>query len=48
MKLKCTCKHEGQDKMYGHQIRLHNPLKKTEKGAQEYRCTVCATVRKSS
>ena len=47
MKLKCTCKHEGQDKMYGQGIRLHNPLKKTEKSPQEYRCTVCATVRKT-
>lgn len=32
---KCTCKHEGQDKLYGAGNRLMNEYSKG------YRCTVC-------
>lgn len=32
---KCTCKHPGQDKLYGNGNRLMNEY------AKGYRCTVC-------
>lgn len=32
---RCTCKHEGQDKLYGNGNRLMNEYNKG------YRCTVC-------
>jgi len=35
----CTCKHEFQDKRYGKNMRLMNPIK--EKSDCNWRCTVC-------
>jgi hypothetical protein len=37
MVLKCECRHESQDKMYGYEMRYHNKTIKVN----EYRCTVC-------
>lgn len=42
--LKCTCKHEYQDKVYGKQQRVHNAMKK-ESGGQHWRCTVCSKMK---
>lgn len=44
MKLKCTCKHPYQEKMYGDK-RVHNKTAKEERGSPVYRCTVCKTER---
>lgn len=41
----CKCKHNYQDKKYGPKQRVHNPLKKTEKMPQRWRCSVCGEVR---
>jgi len=43
---KCTCKHDGQDKLHGKGMRVHNKTK-IGKGSTEvkYRCTVCKTER---
>jgi len=38
--LKCTCKHDYQDRRYGAQNRLHNAISKTL-GPPAWRCTVC-------
>ncbi len=40
--MKCTCKHEYQDKHYGKDLRVHNMAIGKVKG---WRCTVCATVK---
>lgn len=41
--LKCTCKHEEQDKMYGPGMRLHNVCDKKGTAAYgKYYCTVCS------
>ena len=45
MIMKCTCKHEYQDKKYGVGSRVHNALAPKPGGPQKYRCTVCGTVR---
>ena len=38
----CSCKSEGQDKLYGKGMRLANSCKKKkENGDCEWRCTVC-------
>lgn len=43
--LRCTCKHEGQDKLNGPQMRVFNFKGKSRADSPEYRCTVCgATV----
>jgi hypothetical protein len=39
---KCTCKNEGQDKIYGLGNRLCNLTQKLE----EFRCTVCNIIHK--
>jgi len=40
----CTCKHDYQDKKYGKRRRVFNALAK--KGSvQQYRCTICGTVK---
>lgn len=40
--LRCTCKHEDQDKMYGHGMRVHNVCdKKASANHGKYYCTVC-------
>ena len=43
MKIKCTCKHEYQDKKYGKGIRIGNLVtgKSDKAGKKVYRCTVC-------
>lgn len=43
--LKCSCKNEGQDKIYGKGYRLHNTCKKGTSGTG-FRCTVCKNVNK--
>ena len=45
MILKCKCKHESQDTLHGSGNRVMTPLVKKQGLAQQYRCTVCATVR---
>jgi hypothetical protein len=37
MILKCICKNDFQDKTYGKDNRVHNPIKDPNK----FRCTVC-------
>jgi hypothetical protein len=37
--IKCTCKNEQQDQMYGDNMRVHNSKADPEKNG--YRCTVC-------
>lgn len=41
MILRCSCKHEFQDKQYGAGNRVHNDCKPGEKNTKWYRCTVC-------
>lgn len=38
--LRCTCKHEYQDKIHGRGLRVH-----TMKADKKYVCTVCRTER---
>lgn len=40
MVMKCTCKHEYQDKKYGKGNRVHNNVNKGKAGAK---CTVCGS-----
>lgn len=37
--IRCTCKNEQQDKIYGENMRVHNSKSDPEKNG--YRCTVC-------
>lgn len=39
MKIKCTCKHEGQDALHGKQVRVANLT--ASKANVRARCTVC-------
>ena len=39
--LRCHCKHEFQDKVYGKGLRLHNAKKEGDK----FTCTVCRNER---
>lgn len=39
--MKCTCKHEEQDQMYGKQNRVWNPIGKGSDLGKDYRCSVC-------
>lgn len=39
--LKCSCKHEEQDLMYGKNMRVFNKKVKRSPGDTEWRCTVC-------
>ena len=41
MIMKCTCKHEGQDKLHGTSNRVFNELDKKGGTESHYRCTVC-------
>lgn len=44
MIIKCTCKHEGQDRLHGVGNRVANPVKAKMSGeTSRYRCTVCKT-----
>ena len=36
---RCTCQHEGQDKLYGKKLRVFNQTRKNE--GKTWRCTVC-------
>ena len=38
--LKCTCKHEYQDKHYGEKMRVHNEIT-NKTNVHNWRCTVC-------
>lgn len=40
--IKCTCKNEQQDKMYGQGMRVHNKTLKFP----DCRCTVCLKINK--
>lgn len=40
MKINCTCKHKGQDKLHGKGVRIANPAKPTATRPTA-RCTVC-------
>lgn len=39
--IKCTCKHEGQDALYGNGMRVFNPTGKGNDQGSGYICTVC-------
>jgi hypothetical protein len=41
-KVRCTCKHEYQDRVYGQGIRVANPVENVNKNYGRYRCTVCS------
>lgn len=41
---KCICKNRYQDKRYGKQMRVKNPLPKVENKPRQYRCTVCGLI----
>lgn len=43
----CTCQNDGQDKLHGKGMRVHNTLQGAKKttGTRQARCTVCLTVR---
>lgn len=43
-KVKCTCKHEEQDKMYGPQVRIANLTTKGDQASKDVRCTVCSKI----
>ncbi len=43
--LKCTCKHNFQDRMYGGGMRVFNPLKKSQTHSNHARCTVCLAIK---
>jgi len=45
MVIKCTCKHEVQDKMYGPGMRVHNFAKAVLNKQGGYRCTVCKAIK---
>lgn len=38
--IRCDCKHEFQDKLYGYSMRVHTPMK-----SGSNRCTVCSKTR---
>lgn len=38
---KCTCVNEYQDKRYGKNMRVMNPLHKGKTGDGKHRCTTC-------
>ncbi len=40
MILKCTCPHEGQDRLHGPGNRVHNAMKEAG-GTVSFRCTIC-------
>ena len=40
----CKIPHVFQDKVYGKNKRVVNPIKKKDGGQEAYRCTVCAEV----
>lgn len=44
-RLRCTCKHEYQDRRYGPQVRVHNKMVTPKDHPDQYRCTVCGEER---
>ena len=40
MILKCTCSHDGQDRLHGSGNRVHNQAKDSNRGIK-WRCTIC-------
>lgn len=44
MKIKCTCKHDGQDALHGAQTRIANTTAKRNEKEVAVRCTVCKTL----
>ena len=40
--VKCGCRHEGQDAIYGYEKRVANLT--AEKSGRSYRCTVCEKI----
>lgn len=46
MILKCSCAHEGQDRLHGSGKRVHNSCPDPS-GGVKWRCTVCNTERTS-
>ncbi len=45
MILKCTCEHEGQDKLHGKNQRVHNETNKGQEKQVIWRCTVCQSTK---
>lgn len=43
--MKCSCEHQGQDRMYGKGNRLFNVTIKGKQGPEVYRCTICGKER---
>jgi hypothetical protein len=43
MKMTCTCKHDGQDKLNGKGVRVFNECQSKSVGEKRFRCTVCGT-----
>lgn len=39
--MKCDCKHDFQDSVYGKGMRVFNPQGKGKDQGEEYICTVC-------
>lgn len=39
--MRCNCKHEGQDQLYGPGMRLFNPTGKGSDQGRDYICTIC-------
>lgn len=39
--MKCTCRHEGQDALYGKGMRYWTPCGKGKDQGKDFRCTVC-------
>lgn len=38
---RCSCGHEGQDKLHGRGMRVYNEAKAINKDTGVWRCTVC-------
>lgn len=45
MVIKCTCKHDFQDKVYGANNRVHNYAKAANNKTGGWRCTVCKAIK---
>ena len=41
----CSCRNDQQDRMYGKNMRVHNPFKTKDGKTLNYRCTVCGKER---
>lgn len=45
MIMKCDCINKMQDELHGPGMRVHNKMVTPKTGKQEYRCTVCQSVK---